>query len=182
MAFSFLPMIKNAFAICLSLMVCTACDDGGTKEILTYDGPQREIEKVAYYNSEKGKVTVKLTADLAYELQDGDREFPKGIYIEFYDTAGNIASTLKANSAYFFKDENKWQGKGNVEVKNVEKNEQLNTEELFWSPKDQKIHTDKFVTIRQQNNLLHGEGLDAKQDLSEYTVLNINDSDLDVDE
>ena len=57
-----------------------------------------------------------------------------------------------------------------VEVKNIRKKEQLNTEELFWKPKDQKIYTEKFLTIRQEDQILSGEGLDAAQDLSRYKI------------
>ncbi len=64
----------------------------------------------------------------------------------------------------------------------MKQHEQLNTEELFWFPKDRNIKTDKFVTIRQQDNVIYGEGLEAKQDLSSYTILNLNDSDLQFEE
>ena len=81
-----------------------------------------------------------------------------------------MTSTLKANQAYFFKEENKWRGRGNVEVKNIEKQQQLNTEELFWKPDTKKIFTDKFVTIKLESEVIYGIGLDAAQDLSYYTI------------
>ena len=57
------------------------------------------------------------------------------------------------------------------EVKNIEKKQQLNTEELFWTPNTKKIFTEKFVTIRLENDeILYGTGLDAAQDLSTYTI------------
>jgi LPS export ABC transporter protein LptC len=77
---------------------------------------------------------------------------------------------LKANHAYFFKEQNQWRGRGDVEVKNLQKKEQLNTEELFWKQSDKKIFTDKFVTIRQQGDVIYGEGLEAKEDMSDYTI------------
>lgn len=171
----------------LLLTICivagtTACTDSGNKEILIYEGPLQEAEKVELYYSENDHVKVKMLADLIYELQNGDREFPKGIYLEFYDEFGNITSTLRANYAYFFKEENKWQGKGDVEVKNLQKNEQLNTEELFWTPSDETIFTEKFVTIRQQGDVIYGNGLRAKQDLSTYTILDLHDSELSIEE
>ena len=111
-----------------------------------------------------------MLADLVYEFENGDREFPEGLYLEFYDESGKLESTLRANEAYYFKKENQWRGRGKVEVKNLEKNEQLNTEELFWKPADEKIFTDKFVTIRQQSDVIYGQGLEAKQDMSDYVI------------
>jgi len=46
----------------------------------------------------------------------------------------------------------------------------LNTEELFWKQTDQKIYTEQFVTIKQQEDVIYGTGLDAKQDLSDYVI------------
>jgi LPS export ABC transporter protein LptC len=104
------------------------------------------------------------------QFQNDDREFPKGIYLEFYDPDGHLESTLRANEAFYFKKENQWRGRGKVEVKNIEKNEQLNTEELFWKPDKEKIFTEKFVTIRQQSDVIYGQGLEAKQDMSDYVI------------
>jgi len=148
-----------------------SCQKAEVKEPLEYTGPLREVEKMEMFYSEDEKVKIKMVADLVYEFKNGDREFPKGLYLEFYNEFGRLESTLKADHAYYFKDKNQWRGRGKVEVKNVEKQEQLNTEELFWEPAKKKIFTDKFVTIRQQGDVIYGEGLDANQDLSDYTIL-----------
>ena len=90
-------------------------------------------------------------------------------------------STLVANQAYYFKQEDKWRGRGKVEVKNMEKNQQLNTEELFWKPETKKIFTDKFVTIKTDSEILYGTGLDATENLSTYTITN-PEGEIDVKE
>jgi LPS export ABC transporter protein LptC len=163
-----------AFSLCFTVLlfsVLTSCDQSELKEPVEYEGPLRVVENVETFYSEKEIVKVKLKADVLHELKNGDREFPKGIYVEFFDETGKLESTLRANHAYYFKTENQWRGQGKVQVKNIAKNEQLNTEELFWKHTDETIHTDKFVTIRQQEDVIYGEGLEAKQDMSEYTIL-----------
>lgn len=114
---------------------------------------------------------MKLKAKVVQEFLNGDREFPEGVYVEFFDEKGVLESTLEANHAFFFKEEDQWRGRGNVQVKNLAKKEQLNTEELFWKPAQQKIYTDKFVTIREASDVIYGEGLEAKQDMSDYTIM-----------
>lgn len=89
-----------------------------------------------------------------------------------YDEFGKLEVTLRANYAKFIKEQEHWMGQGKVEVKNVIKNEELNTEELFWNPKTKKIFTQKFVTIRQQGDVIYGTGLDANQDLTDYVITN----------
>jgi LPS export ABC transporter protein LptC len=162
-------MFRFAFII-LVVITLLSCSKQELKEPVEYKGPLREVEKLESYYTENDMVKTKVMADLVYELKNGDREFPKGVYMENFDVTGKLESTLKANYAYFYKEKNLWQGKGKVEVKNVVKNEQLNTEELFWKQIEKKIYTEKFVTIRQQGDVIYGTGMDAMQDLSDYVI------------
>lgn len=150
--------------------ILIGCGKTEVKEPQQYKGPLREVEDMELFYSEDSQVKVKMKAALVHEFLKGDREFPKGIYLEFYDLTGRLESTLSANHAYYFKDENQWRGRGDVVVKNLLKNEQLNTEELFWKPTDKRIFTEKFVTIRQQGDVIYGEGMEAKQDLSDFEI------------
>ncbi|MCK6616103.1 MAG: LPS export ABC transporter periplasmic protein LptC [Cyclobacteriaceae bacterium] len=151
-------------------LLTLACNTNENTQPLLYEGPLRQAEHVEMFYSEAQVVKVKMLADLVYEFQNGDREFPKGIYLEFFDETGTLSSTLRANHAYYFKNEDQWRARGKVEVINLAKNEQLNTEELFWRPTKEEIHTESFVTIRMQNEVIYGEGLEAKQDMSFYTI------------
>lgn len=164
-------------ALILKLILCVglvaiSCNTTETTQPIEYKGPLKEAENVEMYYSEMDVVKIKMIAQKVFEFENGDREFPEGIYLEFFDPNGKITSTLQANSAYYFKDENKWRGRGKVEIVNIEKKEQLNTEELFWKQDTKRIFTDKFVTIRLQNEVIYGTGLEAAQDLSDYTIKN----------
>lgn len=152
------------------LALLTNCGKTENLQPQEYKGPLREAEDVELFYSENQVVKVKMHAALVYEFQSGDREFPKGLFLEFFDETGSLISTLKADHAYFFKKENQWRARGHVEVINKAKNEQLNTEELFWSPAKEIIFTDKFVTIRQQGDVIYGQGLEARQDMSSYSI------------
>ncbi|HYG20931.1 MAG TPA: LPS export ABC transporter periplasmic protein LptC [Ohtaekwangia sp.] len=162
----------NRKVFLLLAVITWGCSKQDLKEPLEYKGPEREVEDIEMYYTENDRIKVKMLADLVYEFANGNREFPEGLYMEFYNEFGHLESTLRANYAFYTKELNQWQGKGKVEVKNIEKDEQLNTEELFWKPAEKKIFTDKFVTIRQQGDVIYGIGLDAKQDLSDYTIHN----------
>lgn len=151
-------------------MLLSACEKTETVQVQVYEGPIREGENIIMLHSEKEKITVKITAKRISEFQSGDRHFPEGVFIEFFDEAGAVSSNLSANTAFYYKAENKWKGQGKVEVKNMEKQEQLNTEELFWFPVKKNISTDKFVTIRTGQEVMYGTGLEAKQDMSEYKI------------
>jgi LPS export ABC transporter protein LptC len=107
---------------------------------------------------------------LEYDYQNGDREFPKGLYLEFYDKDKNILSTLRTDYCYYQLEEDVYKATGNVEIYGKDKNQKLNTEELFWNRKEERVYTDKFVRIEKEGEILTGTGLDANQDFSEYTI------------
>lgn len=152
------------------LVLMAGCRQKEIAQPLEYTGPLREAADVDILYSEKDRIKVKMKAKKILEFKNGDREFPEGIYLEFYNELGVMTSTLKANHAFYFKEQNQWRGRGKVEVKNIEKKQQLNTEELFWKPSSRKIFTEKFVTIKLETEVIYGTGLDAAQDLSFYTI------------
>jgi LPS export ABC transporter protein LptC len=155
------------FIFVLSLM--TGCTDRtAPSEILEYEGPFQEAEDLILYYSESASVQVRLTTAKLWEYENGDREFPEGIFMEFFGESGDITSTLKANEAFFDKKENRWRGRGDVEIRNMENNQQLDTEELFWKPDEGVMYTNKFVTINDNGEIMKCNSLRAAQDFSWY--------------
>ena len=159
----------SAAILCLTLFSCTPSE---TSQPVEYHGPLSEAENVEMFYAEKDLIKVKMIAQKVFEYENGDKEFPEGIYLEFFDETGTITSTLRANSAYYFSEEDKWRGRGKVEIINIQKKEQLNTEELFWKQDTKRIFTEKFVTIKLENEVIYGTGFEAAQDLSDYTIKN----------
>jgi len=156
-------------SVVLTNMSCTQTSE----EVLNleeYTGPIRQMESVTILHSDSGTVTAKIEADKILEFASGDREFPEGVYLEFYEE-GERSSFLKANYAYFTSDKSQWKGTGNVVLKNFGSGEQLNTEELFWEPNTGKVYTDKFVNIESGDEVLTGTGLETTQDFSSYVIL-----------
>lgn len=121
-------------------------------------------------DSAKKKVTLKTPLQL--EFIDGNQEFPKGVEVTYYNEKKEPYTKLTSNYAQYFRGENKYVATGNVIVYNLQKKEELRTEELIWTPNNQKIYTQKFVTIQTPTELLTGNGLTARQDFKEYTITN----------
>jgi len=159
-------------SLCVSAITVafTSCDRKENPNPVNYSGPMREAENVTMLYAEKDVLKMRMTGKRVLEFENGDREFPEGLLLEFFDETGKLTSTLVANHAFFFKREYQWRGRGHVEVKNLETQEQLNTEELYWKPDTKRIFTEQFVTIREVGDVIYGKGLDAAQDLSDYTI------------
>ncbi|GAA4423431.1 hypothetical protein GCM10023188_02220 [Pontibacter saemangeumensis] len=138
-----------------------------------YTGPTMENHDVVTLYSDSAKLLVKLQAPLQQEFESGDGVFPEGLFVEFYEQEGQVTSTLKANYGKQDRNKNLFQAKGNVVVQNLVKKEKLETEELFWDKRKARIYTDKFVRITTPEQIIMGNGLQAKQDFSSYRIRDV---------
>ena len=141
-------------------------------EIQEYTGPIVELGPATTYYSDSAMVKMKMEAPRQLEFGSGDREFPEGLYLQFFDKKGKPTSTLKADYCYYTKKDDLYKATGNVVVQDVETNDRLDTEELYWNQKKEEVFTEKFVRIEKDGELHVGDGLEAKQDFSYWKILN----------
>jgi len=162
------------FLISIFSLLIVACSSGleKKKNFKEYSGPTMEADSIKILYSDSAKVRVIVKASKQYEFENGDREFPDDIFIEFYDPDGTMSSTLEANSAYFTKETNIYKAEGDVEVIGYIDPKKLNSEELYWEPGKEEIYTETFVRIQSEDQISTGSGLRAKQDFSSYRILN----------
>jgi LPS export ABC transporter protein LptC len=80
---------------------------------------------------------------------------------------------MRADKGFYIKDQNIYKGVGDVKVKNLIKDQQLQTEEIFWNPNEKRIYTDKFVTIQEKQTLFNGTGMEADESFSNYKLKNV---------
>ncbi len=137
-----------------------------------YEGAFQELADLELWYSDSAIVKLVINAAKVLEYENGDSEYPEGIYVEFYGKDSVITSTLEGDKAYYNKKKDLHQIVGNVKLESLIKKQKLNTEELFWDPKDKQVYTDKFVIIETEEDILYGEGLTAAQDFSSYRILN----------
>jgi LPS export ABC transporter protein LptC len=153
------------------ILALSCSETRSVDEMTLYEGPILELTNIESYYSDSAVVRIKLVAPKQLEFENNDSEFPEGLYLEFYDKYGSISSTLEANYAYKYNKEDKWRALRNVIVKNIENNEQLYTEELYWEPQKELVYTNKFVRIETEDQILMGEGMEASQDFSWWRIL-----------
>lgn len=162
------------FLILISVLLAFACSSGldKKKNFEEYSGPTMEADSIKILYSDSAKVRVIVKATKQFEFENGDREFPNDIFIEFYDPDGTMSSTLEANSAYYTKETDIYKAEGDVEVIGYIDPKKLNSEELYWEPQKEEIYTETFVRIQSEDQISTGSGLRAKQDFSSYRILN----------
>jgi hypothetical protein len=53
---------------------------------------------------------------------------------------------------------------------NFEKQQQLNSEELYWDPNQKKIYTHAFVVIKDKDRIIKGTGMEADDKFETYKI------------
>jgi len=138
------------------------------------DNTPFEISKnIKLIYSEDSKILVQLKTPLL-ERYMGERpymEMPRGVEVNFYDSLMKVSSHLKANYAISYENEKITEARNNVIVVN-EKNEQLNTERLFWDEKKAIIYSDVFVKITTPDEVLFGEGFESDERFDKWIIRN----------
>jgi LPS export ABC transporter protein LptC len=169
--------LKLIFVTALIIAVNIGCENdiqvvnkiSNTKELPVFSANNFEM-----VYSDSTKVKMKLTTKLANRYNIPEKqywEFPKGIIVYQYDSAMKVVSTIKANYAIYRDNIKIWEARSNVVAKNLTKNEQLYTEELFWDQNKRLIYSTKFTKIINTENVLYGDqGFESKDDMSNWKL------------
>lgn len=136
-----------------------------------YEGPLSSMDSAVTQMSDSGVVVMRLETATQNNFENGDREWPKGFHIKWFNNRGQLTSYFSADYVYFTKAQNLYRAEGNVIVKSIAKKDELNTEELFWNQSEESFYTDKFVTINSGDEVHTGEGMESNQDFTEYRIL-----------
>lgn len=137
--------------------------------------PDVTINNVHVRQSERGKITLELTAPkmISFQNRDAYTEFPDGLRIIFYDSVSKPKSELTANYGVSWENKHTMEAKGNVVVRNFQKNEQLNTESLLYDRGAKKVSTEEFVKITTPDRTILGKGMESDELFSNWVIKNV---------
>ena len=136
------------------------------------DGPDRITTNAEYLYSDSGRVKNRVRAGTISEF-DGDKphkEMSNGVELTFFDAAGHSGSQLTARRGRI--DPDRMEVEEQVVFINA-KGDKLETEQLIWSQDSAKVYTDRPVKVTRMRDIIYGQGLDAAQDFSRYTIRRI---------
>lgn len=168
-----------AFLIGCFFMLACENDVNVVKELGKKKPGIEEGKNITSYLSMGGKMKAKLTAPLLLRYQ-GDSalksEFPKTLFVEFYNDSMKLESTLRANYGRYIENENKIYLRDSVVIIRIN-GDTLETSELFWDQTLGRFHTDKPVTTSQRNprqKLYAKKGFSSNQTLTDITYYELD--------
>ncbi|MDC3252976.1 LPS export ABC transporter periplasmic protein LptC [Crocinitomicaceae bacterium] len=143
---------------------------------VTYDSkaPEEVTSNLELIYTDSGYAQVRIQAAIAetYNTPEKIAKLKDGLEIEFYARNGSIVSTLSAlygeinyqTGIMFVRD--------SVILRNIERNQSLETEELHYNQKDSTIYTDHNVILRRNGKVGRGNGIRTTQSFNYYKVIN----------
>ncbi|TLM95627.1 LPS export ABC transporter periplasmic protein LptC [Hymenobacter jeollabukensis] len=150
------------------------CQDKSSapKKKVQYTGPTLETTNVLTLFSDSARLQVRLTAKLEQTFENGDLVYPKGVDMNFYAKDGSLVNTLRGDYGKFTRADNKYVVRGHVRVHNQEKQQKLETEELFYDKPRARIYNDTTTAVRIETptEVLTGFGMEANEDFSRYKI------------
>jgi len=166
----------NCSGLFLLLALATGCGkkEAASSEKIVYKGPTVEVTNVLTLVSDSAKLQIRLTAPLEQTFESGDQIYPNGVKVIFYGDGGRtVINTLSGKYGKFEKNKNLYTVRGDVRVRNEEKQQKMNTEEVFFDKAKAQIYTkpETFVRVETLTEVLTGYGLTANQDFSRYRIM-----------
>lgn len=126
-------------------------------------------------HTENGKLKVKIVATTIerFNNQQPQLVFSNHLVVYFYNDSALVQSTLKAEYAEINDEKKLMTAKENVILTNIA-GKKLESEELIWDEKNNKIYTDKKVKITTGKEVIVGEGFVSNPDFTEYSISKIH--------
>jgi LPS export ABC transporter protein LptC len=137
--------------------------------------PDITINNVHVKQSEMGKLTLELISPvmISFQKTEAYTEFPKGIKIIVYDTLMRPKSVLTANYGISWDTKNTMEARGNVVVRNLLRQDQLNTERLVYDQNTRKASTEDFVKITSPDRVIMGKGMESDDVFANWVIRNV---------
>lgn len=162
----------------ISVLLLSSCENDMSvvKKITTKKEASKETGKdvVALY-SDFGKMKAKLIAPVMNHVDDDKdpyTELPSGLNLYFYTDSMKMQSQLTAGYGISYDRSNEMIARNNVVVINMY-GDKLESEELVWNQKTEKISSEKFVKITTKDEIIFGDGFESNDDLSNYKIKKI---------
>ena len=136
-----------------------------------------ESFQVKYLFSEQARLKAKLETGRVQEKKEGQKEtstgvhyFDRGVKLTFFDETGQQETVLTSQTGKMNKEEGLADLQGKV-VAQSKDGSKLETEQLFWDEKKDKIYTAGYVHIQTATRILEGDGFESNTAMTRYRIL-----------
>ena len=161
-------MIATAAAVAFVVLSCKG-KLGEADAINIEEAPVQTVDDMFIVQTKNGVIQMRAEAPVMerYERDTMSFElFPAGFFVFGYTDDEKLETEIVADKARHlkFKDgRESWEAFGNVVVKNLIKQEVMETDTLYWDQKNEKIYTHCYVRLYSPDGFMQGYGMESDQ-------------------
>lgn len=172
------PLLIGVVVVFFCLLNFASCGKNKT-EIVKHDinldsAYSMHTQDVNTLISDSGLVQFRMKAKDWFIYDRGENPhwiFPKGIYVERFDSLGTILATIVADTAYYMLNDDVFILIGNSHIRNMN-DENFYSPRFVWDKKNMTVYSDDTIYMQSPDKILRGTSFTASQDMSEYTIYN----------
>ncbi|MDA3860056.1 MAG: LPS export ABC transporter periplasmic protein LptC [Melioribacteraceae bacterium] len=171
----FLQNYIMGFIITLLLI---SCNDEKIKPQVDLTMEEENLPIQESWNSkilftENGKLKGILYTDYLETYKKPKEKLLKNVKVEFYNDTGVKTSQLTSKRGKIDDATQDMYAIDSVVATNDSAKVKLESDELMWRKKDEKIVSDKFVRITTETEVIEGYGLVSDQNIENYVIKNV---------
>lgn len=128
--------------------------------------PLQTVQDMFFVQTENGRLKIRVEAPVmeSYANDSASFEvFPEGLNVFGYSSDGLLETTIRSDNARHDKSKTGnreiWKAVGNVVVKNVIKQEIMETDTLYWDQAAHEIYTDCYIKMYSPSGFMQGYGM-----------------------
>ena len=140
--------------------------------------PMQTVDNMAILQTTNGRLEMRVDAEIM-ERYDTDTVsfelFPKGLNVYSYTEEGELQSEIHSENAshekYKKSSEEIWKAFGNVVIRNIIKQETMETDTIYWDRAKGEIYTDCYVRMYSPDGFMQGYGLRSDEKVTNSVIL-----------
>lgn len=165
------------YLVAALFILISSCSEEKIKPIVENNNSQSEIPSHESWNSKitftsEGKIKAVLFSNHLKKFEMQKITLLDGVKIHFYNSDQKITTTLTSKRGKVDDVTMDMYAIDSVVAVN-DSGTVLTTQELKWKNSNEKISTEKFVSIKSTKEIIEGYGLESDQQLHNYVIFNV---------
>lgn len=128
--------------------------------------PLQTVDSMFFVQTENGRLKMRVEAPVMQVFEKDTNSydlFPQGIAVFGYAEDGSLETTITAHQARHDRSKvkayEKWSAFGNAVVRNIRKQETMETDTIYWDQSAKEIFTDCYVKMFSPSGFMQGYGM-----------------------
>lgn len=157
----------------MGILVSCANDLDKIQQVTQFENIPDEVStNLHMVSTDSGAVTIELRGTIveSYKLPSPRTVIKDGLEITFYNSETNeVEAVLTAYYGEREAENDRMFVRDSVVLKNIAKEQQLETEELYW--RNDSVFSNKAVVVKTADAILWGKGIVADQAFEKFTII-----------